>query len=157
MEEVMTTFVGTQDTFVDAVKSLVELEYDAKEAYDAAIDHLKDKDYKQKLIEFRQDHERHIRDLTAALARHNEDIPQGPDAKKWLTKGKVFLGNVIGDKAILMAMKSNELDTNTAYETMVAREDKWDDISEVLYNCLADEKKHKSWLEQTVNLSELVS
>jgi rubrerythrin len=153
----MTTFVGTQTNFIDAIKALVELEYDAKEAYEEAISHLKNDEYKRKLIDFKQDHERHIRELAAALSRHGEDVPQGPDAKKWLTKGKVFLANVVGDKAILFAMKSNEIDTNTAYETIKAREDKWDDIAEIIDNNLLDEKRHKQWLDETVDISTLVS
>lgn len=153
----MTTFVGTQSEFVDAIKSLIELEYDAKEAYEVAINHLKDENYKNKLIEFKQDHERHIRELASVLSRHNEQVPQGPDAKQWLTKGKVFLANVVGDKSILLAMRSNEIDTNTAYETLKDREDKWDDIAQIIENNLADEKRHKEWLEETVGLSTLVS
>ena len=37
-------------------------------------------------------------------------------AKSYLTQGKVILANLIGDLTILRAMRSNEIDTNTAYE-----------------------------------------
>ena len=37
----MTTLVGTQTKFVKAVRELVELDFDALEAYNAAINRLK--------------------------------------------------------------------------------------------------------------------
>jgi len=36
----MATFVGTQTSYVDAIKELVRIEYDALEGYEAAINRL---------------------------------------------------------------------------------------------------------------------
>jgi hypothetical protein len=66
--------------------------------------------------------------------------------KELLTKGKVIIANLVGDKAVLMAMASNEVDTNTAYERMNSREDKWVDAIDILKKGLADEKRHAAWL-----------
>jgi len=148
----MTTFVGTQTNFSDAVKELLELEYDAKEAYEAAINRVESLDYKQKLEEFKADHEQHIRNLTELLRNHNEEAPTGPSGKQWLAKGKVVLANLIGDDTILAAMVSNESDTNTAYERMNDRTDKWADAIEIIQRGLADEKRHKAWLETVTSL-----
>lgn len=144
----MTTFVGSQEHFMDAVKELVELDYDAVEAYEAAINRLESALYKSKLSEFKKDHERHITELSGLIKKHKDTPPSGPSAKQWLTKGKVVLANMAGDKAILKAMLDNEGDTNEAYKAMSARKDQWEDIKDVLKHGLEDEKKHKAWMQQ---------
>jgi rubrerythrin len=143
----MTTLVGTQKEFVDALYELCELDYDAVDAYQAAIERLDDTTYRNKLMEFKQDHERHIRDISHILRKHNVKAPEGSSAKRLLTQGKVVLANLLGDETILRAMLSNEIDTNTAYERLNNRTDEWEDAKEILARGLEDEKKHKAWLE----------
>ncbi len=145
----MVTMVGKQAEFSAAVKELIELDYDAVEAYEAAILRLENTVHKGKLGEFMTDHQRHIQEFSALLKKHNCDIPIGPSAgKSWLTKGKVVLANLIGDRAILSAMLSNEEDTNTAYERMNERVDKWADAKDIIRQGLEDERRHKKWFEQ---------
>jgi rubrerythrin len=143
----MTTAVGKQEEFCDALVELVELDYDAVEAYEAAINRLGNEGYKNMLEKFKQDHQRHITELSGVLKSHGEDVPQGPSAKQWLTKGKVVMANLVGDKAILSAMQTNEVDTNTAYERMNDRQDKWEDTVLFLKRGLEDEKRHKLWID----------
>lgn len=144
----MVTLVGTQTDFADVLKDLVELDYDAVEAYQAAINRINNHTYKLKLAEFKADHERHIKELTDVLINHGERLPKGPSiGKQWLTKGKVVIATLMGDDAILLAMKSNEGDTNTAYERVNSREDKWPDSRDIIKRGLDDERRHKAWLE----------
>ena len=56
----MVTMVGKQKSFIEAVKELVELDYDILGAYEAAIDNLENPEYKKKFEEFKLDHQRHI-------------------------------------------------------------------------------------------------
>ena len=137
--------------FEEALKNLVELDNDAVEAYEMAINKLKAANYKLKLIEFKEDHERHIRELNTVLEKRGQEKIIEPTNKQWLTKGKVFLGSLIGDKTILLAMKSNEMDTNMAYERMVSHQDKWPETMMILQRGLEDERKHKAWLESVLN------
>ena len=44
----------------------------------------------------------------------------------------------------------NEIDTNTAYERINNHEDKWPDSLDTLQAGLADEKKHKAWLDSVL-------
>ena len=148
----MTTMVGTEASFINAIKDLIELDYDAVEAYEAAINKLENEDYKERLSDFKWDHNKHIDELTSILARYGEEPPTGPSmVKQWLVKGKVFLGTLQGDKSILRAMLSNEEDTNVAYLRMTEREDKYADIVDILERGLADEQNHKKWLENTID------
>lgn len=150
----MVTKVGLQDDLFAAVVDLIELDYDAVEAYEAAIDRVDNETYRSKLESFKGDHERHIQELTAFLAKHNRQAPKGPSAKQWLTKGKVVLANLVGDETILRAMRSNEIDTNSAYEHMCARDDILDDLQDILRRGFEDEKRHKAWLENTIHQSQ---
>jgi len=144
----MATMVGTQNSFVNAVKALVELDFDAIEAYEAAINRIGNEEYKVQLQNFKEDHERHVQELNQLLSIHNEDIVSGPDMKKWLTQGKVIMGSLIGDTAILKAMLTNEEDTNTAYNRVENHPEIWGDAKEIISAGYSDERRHKRWLEE---------
>lgn len=145
----MVTFVGTQEDFAESIKNLIELEYDTIEAYEEAISRLEVESNKLKLREFCQDHEQHVLALSELLLNHKEQVPvKSGIIKNWISKGKVIIADLIGDSSILLAMASNETDTNKAYERMNARHDRWDDSKEILKIALADEKMHKEWLDK---------
>lgn len=146
----MTTFVGKQSDFSKAMIELLELEYDANEAYAEAIAKLENSTYKAELTQFKLDHDRHLSELTLVIKNHDLNPPIKPDIKVWLTKGKVILASLVGDLAILTAMQTNEVDTNTAYERMNQHEGLWADAVEILRRGWEDEKRHKAWLEQTI-------
>jgi uncharacterized protein (TIGR02284 family) len=144
----MITFVGTQTDFMDAMNSLIELEYDATEAYQAALDRLHSAEYRNQLSEFLEDHQEHIAELSAVVEKHGGVPPSEPSmGKQWLAKGKVVIANLMGDKVILLAMADNEKDTNKAYERMSERVDVWQDAKDIIKNGLEDEKRHKAWLD----------
>jgi uncharacterized protein (TIGR02284 family) len=150
----MVTRVGQQANFIDAIKQLVELDYDAIEAYQTAIEKLENRNYKDKMSEFKQDHERHISELSEFIRRCGNHPPTSADyTKGLLVKGKVVLASMIGDSNILNAMLSNEEDTNTAYERMVGRahESSDPDIRNILQKGLEDERKHRDWLKLHVS------
>jgi rubrerythrin len=146
----MTTMVGKQNDFMKALQELLELDYDAIEAYETAINRIEDSEFKSKLNDFKMDHQRHVTDISALLRSHNAKVPNGPDLKQWLTKGKVVLGGMIGDNAILTAMLTNEEDTNTAYSRMIAHPEIWKEATPIIENGLRDEKRHKNWLESVI-------
>lgn len=143
----MVTMVGSQASFSDAVKELIELDFDAIEAYNCAIKAMKNSAFKEKLEAFKADHERHVHAFSNLLKKHKIAAPAGPSSKQWLTKGKVVMAELVGEVVILKAMNSNETDTNLAYETMCKREDVWEDAKDLLFVGRKDELRHKQWLE----------
>jgi rubrerythrin len=150
----MATMVGTQKSFTQAIKELVELDYDTLGAYESAINNLENPEYNKKFEEFKLDHQRHITELSAFLSRCNETAPSGPDnMKKVLVKGKVELASLFGDQNILSAMLSNEEDTNTAYERINARigESTDKEIAKIIASGLADERKHRDWIQSKIS------
>lgn len=97
----MATLVGTQNKFSDALYSLIELHYNAAEAYEAVINKVEKQSYQTKLKEFKKDHEQHAKEFSEILSKRECDVPQGPSFKQWLEIGKVKLATIIGDKQIL--------------------------------------------------------
>jgi hypothetical protein len=69
--------------------------------------------------------------------------------KSLLTKGKVVFAGIMGDKAILEAMRTNKADTNTAYERAVAHESLPSTTLNVLQRGLQDERRHCECVLQT--------
>jgi rubrerythrin len=148
----MTTAVGLQTRFENAVKDLVELDFDAIEAYNAAINRIENEEYRTKLKEFKTDHERHVQELSELLRKHDIDAPSGPSmVKQWLAKGKIIIADLAGDQAILIAMKSNEEDTNTAYQRVSEYKDIWEDAVFIIHRGLEDERRHKAWIESVLD------
>lgn len=147
----MVTTVGTESKVVDLLSDLISLDYAAIEAYTSAIERLDNKQFAAKLESFREDHKRHTSNLAPFVRRLGGDLPEGAGAKSFLTTGKVAMASVMGDKAILTAMKTNEDDTNTAYERATKHEDVSTEIRKVLAANLDDERRHREWIVATIN------
>ncbi len=150
----MATVAGSQPNLMDAINALIELDFDAVEAYQAAIDRLSGPDDKRNLAMFKGDHERHTRDLAEQARRLGGEPKQSGDFKAVLTKGKVILASISGPKAILTAMRTNEDDTNKAYENAVSRTDLDEPLREVLHKNLSDERRHRAWIVQRLAQEE---
>ena len=148
----MATTVGTEKDLVKLLEDLVYLDRDAISAYDVAIERIEDTTAASKLREFKQDHERHVQDISRVLRNMGEEAPHEGDMKEILTTGKVKLGALMGDNAILRAMKSNEDDTNKAYESAVQNSVVGGDheLRSLLERNLADERRHRAWLESRI-------
>jgi uncharacterized protein (TIGR02284 family) len=146
-EEPVATTIGTERELSEALNNLIALDFDAIEAYEAAINRLDNATYAEQLRQFKGDHERHARELSTIVRDLGETPTAHASMQSLLTQGKVVLGNITGDKGLLRAMKSNEDDTNTAYERAVARDDLTPRLQEVLQRNLADERRHRAWLE----------
>lgn len=159
----MATLVGTQKDLGSLLNNLIELDYDAVAAYTAAIESLESPIFRDKLRAFKADHERHIIDLKPYAARYSEHVASGPDLKQVVTRGKVAFAQLAGDRAILYAMRSNEDDTNTAYDRAVRHMDVPGDLLALLQRNLSDERRHRAWLDgrihrtQEVDLAEAFS
>lgn len=136
----------------DVIKKLnnvIELDYDAIAAYKAAIERLDDMQFKQQLAAFMEDHQNHITALSESVRLEGGNPADSGDMKQILTKGKVVIAELGGDDAILKAMKMNEEVTNKTYEEMV-EEPFPGAIKLILQNGLADERRHRAWLDATI-------
>ncbi len=146
----MTTVLNEADVN-EKLHDLIELDYDAIAAYRAAIERIEDTSYKSKLAGFMGDHERHVTELSEIIHKQGGTPPDSGDSRQVLTAGKVKVaGTVGGDEAILKAMKANETQTNTKYESMVHKKFPAP-VHKLLERGLADERRHRAWIESALN------
>lgn len=142
----MATTIGMESNVQDLLADLIELDFDAATAYQAAIEQVQDPSYRSALSEFRIDHLRHIDELGEILRAMGVNPPEQGSLKSLLTRGKVVIGGLMGDRAILEAMRTNEADTNTAYERAVGHPDAAPATLTTLERGLADERRHCEWV-----------
>lgn len=132
---------------IKKLNDLIELDFDAIEAYEAAIERLESPEYRSKLNEYCEDHRRHTRDLTAQVTRLGGSPETGPGAMRLLTKGKVVIADIVaGDHAILTAMRANEEVTNKRYEMALEADGMDPETRAVVAANLEDERRHRAWI-----------
>ncbi len=125
---------------------LIQLDYDSIEAHKAAITRLSDASDRAQLGTFVVDHRRHVDELTFIVRNLGGEPSSHGDLRRVLTRGKVVLGGLTGDRAVLEAMRSNEAESAGHYEVAVSQPGIPVDILAVLERSCADERKHQAWL-----------
>ena len=140
----------TETELVALLNDLLQLDHDAVGAYTVAIEQIERDDYRQDLIRFRGDHQRHIADLTRLVRTHGgtpmerPHIPSG--AFKLVTQA---IGTAGGDRELLLAFKSNEGQVRDKY-VRAAEGAHPPDVAEVLHRGAADEEKHYRWVAEAL-------
>jgi len=142
----MVTMVGTESTLTGLVENLLLLEHDAIAAYEQTIQRLSNPEYKQQIAAFKSDHDRHVQELTQLAGTVGAKAYQEGDAKQMLTTGKVAMASLMGDSAILKAMRSNEEDTVTAYERASRHAEVTPDARGMFERAHQDELRHREWM-----------
>jgi uncharacterized protein (TIGR02284 family) len=128
---------------------LIHLDFDAIEAYDAAIARLEDRGDRDQFRLFMAEHREHVDALGAILRGLGGTPPTHGDLKRILTRGKVVLGGLVGDRAIMAAMKENEDDTNRAYLHAVSACGPGSPagLAALIERNLNDERHHREYIE----------
>lgn len=144
----MATTVGKEDDIASLVTDLIYLERDAIAAYDASIERLSDASLSAQVSKFREDHLQHLDVLNEMAREAGADAPTEGDMKQVLTTGKVAMAGLMGDAAILKAMKTNEDDTVTAYDCASTHHDAVPKSKAFFGKALADEKRHREWMQR---------
>lgn len=142
----MATTIGSERTLGGLLADLIRLDFDAAAAYQAAIARLDNPAFKSAMRSFRGDHLRHIRELGECVREMNQRPPREGDLKHYLVKGKVVLGGLFGDRAILRAMRTNEDDTVAAYDRAVKHRNCPKSVLHVLAKAQKDEHRHRQWI-----------
>ena len=143
----MATTVGTESRIDRLVENLLSLEHDAIAAYDATIERLDDEQARRQIAAFREDHAQHVGVLETMAKELGLEPRREGDAKEMLTTGKIKMANLVGDGAILKAMKTNEDDTVTAYARARDHEEAKPASVAFFTKALEDEKRHREYME----------
>jgi len=145
--------LSREGELIPSLNRLIVSDYDAIEAYEAAILRLSGDEEQRTLRQFVEDHQRHI-DKLAALVRQGGGVPVAhADLHRIVAKGKVVIGGWMGDEAVLGAMYSNEQETNDAYAQASASRAFPPPLRLVLAHYLDDERRHREWLERRITMT----
>jgi uncharacterized protein (TIGR02284 family) len=132
----------------DELNDLIALDLDAIESYDAAIRRLSVPAIKNRLVEFRGDHQRHVHVLTELVGRLGGVARKKPDVKGFFLKGFTAITAMMGDESALRAMQGNEKLTNRTYHKALEHPFWTDEIRTVLQANWADERRHLEFIEE---------
>jgi rubrerythrin len=133
--------------------SLCHLDIDAIHAYDQALKHVDVTHIKTQLTGFRDDHHRHVKDLSEIIRRLGGQPPSfSPDFKGFLIQGMTSARSMTGTEGALKAMKTNEQLTNRNYNKAAGMAFP-SDIKTVVERGLADERRHLATIEQWIQTS----
>ncbi len=146
----MTTKTGREAEPLALLTHLIELDFDTIDVYEAAIRRLEDPEVRSTLQEFKEDHLRHVENLIAVVYELGGIAPQHSDLRGVFETGKVMLANLVGERAILKALKNNEADSITAYGRAAGRPELSPHIHELVATGLEDEHRHHAWLDSKI-------
>lgn len=145
-----TATAPTQDV-LDGLNDLLQLDYDAISAYQAAIEKLDSAEYSQQISGFLRDHERHVRDLTDLIQQLGGTPANEPHATAPLKEGLQRLAAAGGDRGVLMAFRANEFQVRSKYDDYAAKANRWPaDAKRVVDRNALDEERHYRWVSQTL-------
>lgn len=132
---------------LDGLNDLLQLDHDAIQAYDVAIEKLEDRDQADQIAGFRRDHERHVRELNELITRLGGTPKNEPHATGPLKQGLQSLGGLAGDKGVLIAWRANELQVRTKYDNYASKAVLWpDDVKRIIDRNALDEERHYRWV-----------
>jgi rubrerythrin len=134
---------------VGELNDLLQLDYDAVAAYTLALNALDDPDYQEAVRRFKSDHERHIDELTALIHSYGGmpmPMPHISGVFKLAVQG---VGGAGGDAAVILAFKSNEVQSRDKYRRSASRQHPAD-VQNALIRAARDEQRHFDWAMRTL-------
>jgi uncharacterized protein (TIGR02284 family) len=135
---------------IQHLNELIQLDFDAARTYEQALERVDDPLASEDLESFREDHERHISELTRVVEDLGGEVEEaGRDVKGVLLESMTKLRSVTGTLGALKAMRLNEKLTNRTYEK-ATREDLPPIALEVVARNLEDERRHLAAIEEHI-------
>jgi rubrerythrin len=132
---------------IDGLNDLLQLDHDAVGAYKIAIDKLEDRDHANQITGFLREHERHIQTLNDLILELGGTPKHKPHATGPFKEALQSLGGLAGDKGVLIAWRTNELQVRTKYDTYASRAMLWPDhVKRAIDEFALDEERHYQWV-----------
>ncbi|MBV9774702.1 MAG: ferritin-like domain-containing protein, partial [Gemmatimonadetes bacterium] len=136
---------------VAELNDLLQLDHDAVQAYTLAISSLPMDAYRESLTRYREDHERHVAELSELIRRYGGVPVQLPHLPTGVFKLAVQAAGAAGEhRAVLLAFKTNEGQARDKYrrhaEALHSPE-----VDEVIRRAAADEERHYAWVTQMLD------
>jgi rubrerythrin len=136
------------DKKIAKLRSLCQLDVDAVGAYEAAIRRVSNHEVRSKLIEFQDDHRRHVRHLNERITQlGGRIVEEKPDIKGALLKGFTAMTSMAGNEGALLAMLGNEELTTHSYQAALKLD--WTvEEKQLIERHYEDERRHLAWVKQ---------
>jgi len=136
------------EDFTPTLKALAQMDIDAISSYDQAIEAIKDRGIARRLQEFKEDHVRHVEELSAVIRTYGETPPDfSRDVKGFLMEGLTKVVSKLGTTPALKAMRLNEKLTNRKYREALEKKMP-DDLRRLIEQNYGDEQRHLHYLEE---------
>lgn len=140
---------------VDELRDLHQLDVDAVEAYEEAIESMESDVNRRNLEKFRSEHLQHVQDLEECIVKLGGNRPErGQDVKGYLIEGMTKLRSALGEKQALKAMKQNEEITNKRYEKALSRLRDLSasrEVMDLVSKNREDERKHLDFIKEVID------
>ena len=132
---------------LQTLNELIQLDFDASKAYEQALECVDSLLVREELESFRDDHERHILELTQAVEELGGEVEEvSRDLKGVLLEGMTRLRAATGTLGALRAMRLNEKLTCRSYDRAAAKELPPAAL-ELVMRGLDDERRHLASIE----------
>lgn len=132
---------------LEGLNDLLQLDHDAVGAYEIAMEKLEDRDHASQIAGFLRDHERHIRELNELIAELGGSPVNQPHATGPFKQALQSLGGLAGDRGLLIAFRTNELQVRTKYDSYASKANAWPTaIKRVVDANALDEERHYRWV-----------
>ncbi len=135
---------------IGALNKLIQLDYDAAQAYERAISRIENDGIRRELQSFKRDHERHIVTLSDCV----RDLGGVPielrrDVKGMLLEGLTVVRSIAGIEGALKAIRTNEEITNVVYDE-ASRVSMPPGVRDVVEQNRDDEHRHLSYIQRVI-------
>ena len=132
---------------LDGLNDLLQLDHDAIGAYEIAMEKLEDRDAAAQIAGYLRDHERHVRELNELIQSLGGAPKNEPHATGPFKEALQSIGALAGDKGILMAWRTNELQVRTKYDHYAALANAWPhEVKLQIDRNALDEERHYQWV-----------
>lgn len=132
------------------LRSLVDQELDAVEAFGTAVACTKSTALNAMLSALRDQHAMHAAELGARLCEVGGELPKGPDLKRVLNQGKVVMACLKSDGAMLATLKASEDEARASYERGAEDDAMPPPVRALLRSYLTDEQHYAASLEHAL-------
>ena len=136
---------------VAALNDLLQLDHDAVASYQVAIDAVSTETLKRKLRQFKRDHQRHVAEIGELVSARGGKPVTAPHLSTGMLKLAVqALGAAGGDRAVLLAFRTNEWESANKYARAAGRRFP-PEVREVIRRGAEDEAKHYKWAVESLD------
>jgi len=146
------------DDVMKKLRSLAQLDRDATSVYGEALKHVEDEDVKTQFTEFRDEHEHHVNEISAAVLRlGGQAVEPEVDAMGHVADWFTAFRAMGGQRGALHAMHTAEKYHNSRYADAVT----WDVGDSALQLTLerfyTEEKRHLEFVENKLDIHAQVA